>query len=352
MAAIEKRTNQHGKVTFRVKVRLKGFPQQSATFERLTDARQWVQQTEAAIREGRYFRTAEAKKHTLNEAINRYLKRVAPNKRSAKDCLRHLCWWKTEIGDYTLADLNKTLISECRDKLADGITSRGQRRSNATVNRYMAAISHVFTIAFEEWGWVDESPFRRISALKEPRGRVRYLDEKEIEHLLRECRAHSEQLYTLVVLAISTGARRNELLTLTWKQIDLNRGLIYLERTKNDERRQLSLTGHALELVKRHPRHIDTQLVFPSPTNPSKPIAIQNIFESALNRAGIENFRFHDLRHTCASHLAMNGASLAEIAEVLGHRTLEMTRRYTHLCEGHISNVVTTMNKKVFGVQS
>ena len=350
MASIEKRVSNSGAVSYRVKVRLKGFPVQSATFSRLTDARKWAENTQAAIREGRHFKTVEAKRHTVSEMIDRYSKDVLPSKKSAKDQKRHLEWWQGAIGDYLLADVTPALIVEYRDKLKNGVTSRGTQRSPSTVNRYLAALSHVFTIAMKEWGWVEDSPFRRVTTLKEPRGRVRFLSDEERAALLNACHEHSEQLYTIVVLALSTGARQGEILSLTWSQVNLSKQVIVLEETKNGERRVLPLTGHALEQLRKlaKVRKINTDLLFPSQRNPDRPISVQSIFNRAVESAGIEDFRFHDLRHSAASYLAMNGASLNEIAEVLGHKTLQMVQRYAHLSEAHTASVVASMNEKIF----
>jgi integrase len=174
--------------------------------------------------------------------------------------------------------------------------------------------------------------------------------EGEKTRLLNACKAHGEPLYTVVVLALSTGARRGEIMSLTWKDVDLNRGVITLHETKNDERRVLPLVGHALDQVKKMSkvRRIDTDFLFPSHRDPSKPLSIQNIFGAALKTAEIEDFRFHDLRHSAASYLAMNGASLAEIAEVLGHKTLQMVKRYAHLSEAHTTSIVASMNARIF----
>jgi integrase len=130
--------------------------------------------------------------------------------------------------------------------------------------------------------------------------------------------------------------------------MDLKRGTITLHDTKNGERRTLHLTGIALELMRQHIRRIDSPFVFPDPTG-TKPASIREAWEHAVKRARIEDFRFHDLRHSAASYLAMNGASLAEIGEVLGHKTLQMTKRYAHLSESHTRSVVAKMNAAVFG---
>lgn len=352
MANIEKRTNSKGEVSYRVKVRLKGYPSQTATFERLTDARKWVQDTEVAIRDGRHFKTAEAKKRTLSEAIDRYIKDVLPTKpRSKQDQARQLNMWKRELGDYFLADVTPPLISEHRDKMLGEITNRKRQRSPSTVNRYLAALSHLFTIAVKEWQWIDNNPVRNIRRPSEPKGRVRFLSNEERARLLDACeKSFMPCLYSIVVLALSTGARKGELMNIKKEDVDLERGVIVLHDTKNKETRVLPLTGHALQLIKylREIPRIDTDLIFPAPDG-KKPIDIRQAWGNALQEAAIENFTFHDLRHTCASYLAMNGASLAEIAEVLGHKTLQMVKRYAHLSEAHTAGVVERMNQKIFG---
>jgi integrase len=353
MATIERRFSKSNGNTYRAKIRLKGYPIQSASFERLTDARKWVQQTESAIREGRHFKTTESKCHTLAELIERYARDVLPNKKNAKDQTQQLGWWKTAIGSYVLADVTPYLLAEYRDKLAREITARGKSLSSASVVRYLAALSHVFTVAVKEWGWVEDNPMRKVTKPKESRGRVRFLSDDERLGLLKTCKeSKNPYLYPVVVLALSTGMRQGEIMGLTWDNVDLNRGKAILHETKNDERRAVAITGHALELLKQlsKVRRIDSHFVFPAKGNKSqKAMDLRAPWEAALKKADIQDFRFHDLRHSAASYLAMNGASLAEIAEVLGHKTLQMVKRYAYLSEGHTTSVVESMNKKIFG---
>lgn len=357
MASIEKRVTDDGKTSYRVKVRIKGFPVQSATFERKTDASKWAQSTESAIRENRHFKTSEAKRHTLAELLERYVREVLPTKpKTAPFQLRQLNWWKAEIGSYALADVTPALIAQYRDKLAGGITVRGKPRNPATVNRYLAVLSHAFTIAVKEWGWLDDTPMRKVTKGKEARGRVRFLSDGERVRLLKACKESSNAyLHPVVVLALSTGMRQGEIMGLTWDVVDMNRGRAILHETKNGERRAVAITGHALEQIKElsKVRRIDSNLLFPSketaPQKPQKPIDLRVPWLTALKNAVIDDFKFHDLRHSAASYLAMNGASLAEIAEVLGHKTLQMVKRYAHLSEGHTARVVESMNQKIFG---
>ena len=353
MALIEKRMTDDGKISYRVRIRIKGSPQESATFARLTDAKKWVQSIESAIRENRHFKVTEAKRHTLSELIDRYCVNVLPNKKSAKTQFQQLNWWKTKIGSRALSDITPSLIAEYRDELGREITIRGKPPSPATVVRYMAALSHAFTIAVKEWGWMEDSPMRKVTKPREPRGRVRFLSDEERIRLLESCKeSSSPYLYPVVVLALSTGMRSGEIMGLTWDNVDLNRGRAILHETKNGERRAVALKGHALELLKElgKVRRIDSNLLFPAKeTKTTKPIDLRKPWEAAVQKAELHDFRFHDLRHSAASYLAMNGASLAEIAEVLGHKTLQMVKRYAHLSEGHTARVVESMNQKIFG---
>lgn len=367
MANIQERVTQDGKKVYRVQVRLKGFPAETATFPRLTDARKWAQSTEAAMREGRYFKTSEAKRHTLGDAIDRYLETVLPQKSKSSQYSQtiQLGWWKRKLGDYALADVTPAVIAEARDDLAGGITRFKQPRSNSTVRRYLAALSHVLTVAVREWGWLPSNPMQAVQKPKEPRGRVRFLSDEERRSLLQACReSRNKALYDVVVLALSTGMRRNEIMNLTWDAVDLDRGTITIEDTKNGERRMAPLAGHALARMRERSRlrRLDTRLVFPAPMAPHKapkPIDIESAWQHALKRAGLAKdekedespkdvFRFHDLRHSAASYMLMNGATLGELAEILGHKTLQMVKRYSHISESHASALVARMNAAIF----
>ncbi len=361
MASIQKRTFPNGNISYRVQVRLAGYEVQRASFDRLTDAKKWAQSVETALRERRHFKTSESKKHTVADMIDRYRKKLErDNPKRLNDIDHLLAWWKQELGYCVLADLNRSIISEKLEKLARKKVERWNRKkekketdfiSPATVNRYYGAFSHVCTVATNEWEWLEDNPLRKIKKLKEPRGRVRFLDNDERKSLLLACKdAPYPQMYVIVVLALSTGARRSEIMNLRWANIDMEKKQIVLHETKNGERRALPLTGHAHELMKAHNkvRRIDTDLVFPSIVG-DKPYEIKKSWEGALKKAGIKDFRFHDLRHSAASYLAMNGASPTEIAEVLGHKTLQMVKRYAHLSEAHTSSVVASMNEKIFG---
>lgn len=357
MACIEKRITAEGHITHRVLIRRKGYKAESATFTRLTDARDWARETEAAMKAGRYFKTAESKKHTVSDLIDRYMKHMErENLTRHHDIKTQMRWWKDELGHCILADLSKAKITEKIDSLSarertlkDGST---KKISPASVNRYIAAFSHACTLAHTQWEWLETHPLSKIKKRPEPRGRVRYLNDQERERLIQACReSENPLLYPVVILALSTGARQGEILNIKRQDIDITRKVIILHDTKNKERRVLPLAGHALNLIESlliTPTPEDSYL-FPSQSSLYKPFSIRLPWEQAVAKAELKDFRFHDLRHSAASYLAMNGASLTEIAEVLGHKTLQMVKRYAHLSESHTHGVVARMNERIFG---
>jgi integrase len=332
---------------------MRGKPEATASFERLTDARIWAQQIETEMRDGRYIKTAEAQKHTVSDLVERYIRDVLPRKvKVGRFYAIQLGWWTRQIGDVLLSELTPVLISEHRELLSQTETIRKTKKSNATVNRYLAALSTAISTAINEWGWVEENPLRKVSKLKEPRGRVRYLSDEERELLLIACKeSHNPDLYLTVILAMSTGGRQSEIWGLSWKCVDLKNGFITFEETKNDEPRSVPLTGHAFELMMDRSKatRIDTDLVFPSRVDHQKHFDFRRPFQMALKASEIKDFRWHDLRHCAASYLVMAGVDMRTVAEILGHKTIQMTQRYAHLSPEHLKDAVSKMNHKIFG---
>lgn len=344
MASIVERTDSTGGKSYLVRVRIKGQPAQSQTFSRLTDARKWALSTEAAIQERRHFPGMEAKRHTFGEMIDKYIRDVLPTKGQGASHrqLHQLIWWKEHLGAYTLDLITPVMLADARDTLLNTPGPRGRKRSNSTTVRYLAALSHCYTLAVREWAWVDSNPVQRVTKPKEPRGRLRFLSDDEQARLLNTCQgSDNPDLFDVVILALSTGMRQGEILALTWRDIDFKRGTVTVENSKNGDRRLLPLAAIAyerLEARSRLRRLRDNRVFFVTSNQLGK------AFPRAVAKAGIENFKFHDLRHCAASYLAMGGASLAEISAVLGHRTLAMVSRYSHLSEEHLTGVVSKMN--------
>ena len=268
MAYIQERKTADGKTHFRVQIRLKRFPKEMATFDRKTDAKLWAQQTESAMKEGRYFKTSESKKHTVGELVDRYIENVIPTKpKNAPACTAQLKWWKEQLGYCVLSDLTPALIAEHRDKLLKGLTPKGTIRSPSTVVRYLAALSHALTIAMKEWGWINDSPMSKVTKPKEPKGRTRFLSDTEKEALLKACQESSNPyLYTAFVLSVSTGMRLSEQMNLKLENINFFKGSITLHETKNGEQGLVPLRGLALDLLQKHKETLgkDIGLIFPS----------------------------------------------------------------------------------------
>jgi integrase len=352
-----KREGAPGEKYYTAIVRVAGAPSKSASFDRKTDAKAWAQQTEAAIRERRYFPNRQAERRTLADAIDKFLAERVAGLRDARNRRRHLEWWKAQHGHLKLAAITSETVVGWRAEIA------GTGNAPATVNQKLAAVRRVLSLAAGEWGWMHRNPTRGVSKLAEPAGRVRFLTDDERGALLTACKAsRNPQLYPLVMLALATGARRGELLGLRWGDVDLRgatdpkapRAAIILRETKNGETRTVPVTGPAVALLKAKAgdKPDAKHHVFPHAAGAEKPADPHEAWNNAVEKAGVPDFRFHDLRHTTASYLAMNGATTAEIAHVLGHKTLQMVKRYSHLSEQHTAGVLERMTGKVFGARS
>lgn len=275
----------------------------------------------------------------LSELINLYISDILPRKRPQTQIKQkqQLQFWSKHLGARNIADIKAIDVIQARSKI---------NGSDATKNIYLAALRHVFTVAVKEFDLLESNPLLKVTNLKNPRGRVRFLSDEERKELLTACEeSGNHYLYLVVYLALTTGARKNEILSLKWSDVDLDKKLIYLHETKNGEVRTLILTDKAQLSLFELFRESKSEFVFKGKKD--QPIDIRYPFKNAVKRAGLKNFRFHDLRHSCASYLAMNGASMNEIAEILGHKSLNMVKRYAHLSTQHKASVINNMTTKI-----
>lgn len=348
-SGIEKRSKNGGGYNYRARVRRKGHDE-SATYSSITRAKDWLRRKQAEIELEILENCPINCKHTVNDLVERYIDTILPTKpKNARNTKRILKWWGKEIGNHLLKEVKPSLIAQKRDKLLSTATKRGKQRSNSTVVRYLSSLSHAFTIAIE-WEWMRENPIKKISKPRESQGRTRFLDEQEKGLLLKACyEIDFEILYPVVVLALSTGMRKGEILNLKKGNIDWSNNRILIETSKNSESRFVPLIGHAEELIVARVKRQDPNLyLFASKKHPSKKAYIRKHWEAALKQANLYNFRFHDLRHTAASYLAMAGANAMEIALFLGHKTLHSTKRYSHFSKGHIQKMAENHDAKLF----
>lgn len=331
VATITKRTGKNG-TSYKVQIRLKGHPAETASFDRLTDAKRWAAQTETAIRQGRHF--GIARRRTFTELADKYQATIGHLK-SADARTPHLAYWCSAFADLVLEDITPALIAEKRDALMQPADDH-KARSPATANRYLATLSACCAYAVKELGWIERNPCARVRKGKESAGRVRYLTDDERTRLIAACKeSRNSLLYPAFILALSTGARQAELMNLRWNQVDFARSTIVLRdgETKNGAGRVLPLTGEAFDLLRdlNKVRDLKDDRVFPVPATRDAFGSLRTAWDKALERAKVEDFRWHDLRHTAASYLTMAGVGSMEVAKVLGHKTLQMTARYSHL---------------------
>lgn len=361
MATVQKRKNDDGTTSYRVQIRLKGHPTASATFTRLTDAREWAAMTENEMKTGRYFGAAKSK--TLGDLFDKYGTAAALRLKSWKGVKGRLDWWRTKAGGEMLDAITPSRIADWRDELlATPKQNGGGQRTGSDVNRTIAALSSAMTHAVKELGWIERNPCERVTKPKEVGGRLRFLSDDELPALLAAVRASPHpDLLPAVLLALTTGARKGEILGLRWSQIDFKRRAITLLQgeTKNDAGRALPLSGEVVELLqaRNKVRKIDDDRVFPPPGG-CKELELREPWKAALVLAGIDvreimrkrgqqkalpvmtsDFRWHDLRHTAASYLTMAGVSAIEVARVLGHKTLAMSLRYSHLAPDRVTEL-------------
>ncbi len=182
---------------------------------------------------------------------------------------------------------------------------------------------------------------RRVKLLEENNRRLRYLSKEECKTLINACSSH---LKPIVITALNTGMRRGEILSLTWENVDLKHGFILLDRTKNGERREIPINATLRDTLEALPRRIDGGPVFYDPITGLPYGDVKTAFNGARRRAKIRDFRFHDFRHTFASHLVMAGVDLTTVSRLLGHKSLSMTLRYAHLSPMHMTKAVDVLD--------
>jgi integrase len=292
---------------------------------------------------------------TVSQAINAYM--MAYVGRDATRAQR-MDWWDAEIGHMRIDEVEQDHIYFALERLssrnvrywagrdADGkpiFKSKNKPYAPATINRYAATIGALFTWCVKKRlppkGW--EHPCRGIERLPENNEIVRFLSNDERISLLSACKASKwPKLYLLVLMAITTGARRGELENLRWNEINFNRHEATIQLTKNGDRKVLPLMPAVMAELNVFRKHNDS-LVFASTRCPDQPYNHVPMWSKALKEAKIKKFRLHDLRHTCASYLAQNGATLLEIGDVLGQRQVSVTKRYSHLTTGHKTALVS-----------
>jgi len=313
MATIEKRIGR-----WRAKVRKSGCSL-SKTFQKKSDALQWAAETERSITLG--FLHPTGKDATLGQILTRYAEQVTPLKKGANtEHHRIRVIQRHPIMPTLLSNLQPSHIAKYRD-------DRMKRVQAGTIRRELSVISHAIETAQKEWGYyLPRNPVSGIRKPPEPKGRDRRLEGDEETRLFTSCTATTRHwLLPLVRLAIETGMRRGELFSLEWQHVHVHQGWLHLVDTKNGEARDIPLSSSARQILEEIPRDI-SGVVFPVRID-----AFKSQWTKAVRRAGLKDFRFHDLRHEATSRFFEKGLNIMEVAAITGHKDLRMLQRYTHL---------------------
>jgi len=286
---------------------------------------------------------------TLAQVIDRYVLEIMPLKRSTKAPLQQLGYWRARLGHLPINHVTPVMIARAKSELLTEVTVGQKLRKPSTINRYLAILCHVYTIAMKEWFLVMDNPAQRVRKCKESQGRTYFLSREEHVRLLKALKLETPIIQTVVKLALYTGMRHGEIIGLKWRNVDLSRAQVRLDMTKNGRPRGVPLVGTALEtMIDRAASHQGEPeaLLFPSTVNASVPFDTRRGWERLKKQINMPHLHFHDLRHTTASYMAMSGSTPQEIAEVLGHRTLQMVKRYSHLADGHSRGALDRMAKE------
>jgi len=234
------------------------------------------------------------------------------------------------LGDFfegkTLKEIKKSDVERFKRERSESHTRYERKRSPATVNRELAVLSAILTLAVDD-ELIASNPCRRVKPLRADNTRTRYLTKDEERKLLAALEGH-EWLRSIVTMAIHTGMRRGELFKLRWFDVDFPRGMIRVRDTKTGKDRDVPMNSAVREMLERQPKR--SGLVFPSPKTGRQLVDIKRPFGEACTAAGITGLRFHDLRHTAATRLADAGINVIVIAEILGHSDIRTTKRYSH----------------------
>lgn len=320
-----------------VQIRRKGEKPVSKSFPSKVLAEQWARSIENEIDKGQFVDRSEAESTTIGELIDRYLSEVTDSKKGAKQERYRLLFLKERLGHFIVASLQSKHIAAYRDKrIKEGM-------SGTTVVHEINCLGHVLEVAIKDWGLpLASNPAKLIRKPTRAKGRTRRLKACEWQSLLEQLK-NNPKMFFLVQFALETGMRRGEMVNMTWEHVNLKEQVVFLPDTKNGESRHVPLSSNAVSVLKgllaaSQDKSVDhegsSRVVTPFRSGPVfglQPDSISQAFNRACQKAGIEDLRFHDLRHEATSRFFEKGLNMMEVSSITGHKTLQMLKRYTHL---------------------
>lgn len=241
---------------------------------------------------------------------------------------------ESPIGNAHLDEIDPVVLEKLKKNLF------GSGLSPQSVKHILALVRRIVNKAIDLKLWNGTNPVQKGTLPRVSNTRLRFLSQTEAQALIQAC---NKRLRPIVITALSTGMRRGEILSLTWPQVDLEHGFIFLEKTKSGKRREIPISTILKVTLASLPRDPEVLWVFYNSRTKEPLKEIKRSFTSALEAAKIKDFHFHDLRHTFASHLVMNGTPLATVSRLLGHSDISMTMRYAHLAPEHQAAAVDSL---------
>lgn len=348
MATIRKHKAKDGSVSFTATVRIKPFPPACRTLPVRKDVESWARDLERELRKqrDRGGLRRDVPKMTVAQLITEFLEDPETRGLRYYDSLSLLlAWWTGHYGGTKVMELNVLQLRDARTTLKAG-------RAAGTVNRYLSAMRSA-------WNWgraaglvPQEQAWPSRLMLTEPKGRLRYLSDAELAALLKAASENSPTMHAAVLISVGCGIRQSELRRLKWADVDLEKQRLRVLLSKNDESRAVylpSATVDVLRALKRGPV-VGQTVIADERGQPVEKEWIEYRWRLIRDAAGLVDFRWHDIRHSCASFLAQQGATLLEIGSVLGHRSPAVTARYAHLIQGAPVTGHTKLDEKLRSV--
>lgn len=316
----------------------------SRTFDSKREALNWEKKFLYEVDTG-IITKESLKKRRVSDGIQKYISTVLPQRpKNSRNVLQHLKWWEDRIGKYQLSEVTPALCVDCRDQLLREVGPKGKVRKSATALRYIATMSAVFECCMKDWMWISQNPMRAIKKPSPGRRKTRFFSMDEIATLSNLCAAsNSNYMLPIFTIAIHTGMRRGEILSLRWENINLQEREIFLPTSKNGESRDIAMTGDVYNVLSDlvAVRGVSKSgLVFPSPSDPQKPIDIKSTWKRILEKANITDGTFHTIRHSTCSYLASIGISSTLIARIVGHKDSRTTDIYVDAVKSHRHDVM------------
>ena len=305
-----------------------------------------------AVQEGKSPETKILQNYTFAELSEKYKTWVNGRQASAEYKGYTIDRLIERYGFLPLRKFNTALIEQLQtDLMSKGLRSEKTKGVKpemikglkpASINRIISTVKHMFTKAVD-WELVEADTLKKVRKVKQLREdkRLRFLSVEEAQELIRVC---DEHLKPIVITALNTGMRKGEILGLRWSHVDLQHGFILLDKTKNGERREIPVNDTLRTVFRSLRRRIDVPYVFHDEKKLRNYQNVKRSFATALERAKITDFHFHDLRHTFASQLVMAGVDLVAVKELLGHKDIKMTLRYAHLAPAHKRKAVNVLD--------